>query len=675
MASEKLVIELWEIVQKENNEKISYDVFENDLNDALNLPRDEVDRALALMLSQAEVNPNLIGEYKGGSFVISSSFAATITTTIKYENQFIPGKEEYNARMMTENFKEDILPTFFILSPHLFDSMIENYNKLSDREVEELWANYSDLSSDDKSRLIQAHNDRLRKKLEDPNISDEEKEAVKAQIDENNKRDAMQKAAETGDPFVEKKLRDRVKAMQARNPEVFKEVFPEYEDIDALPMDVIKALCDVDDQYTYAQQRNENYYERNDIHNKKARFFDTLKDKRNGRIFQSLKNFVKGKDILNLDEKLEMLFMTAERSEEHIEILKEPEDFVYYMGLLDNVVKETAVSEASYIETLFEAMKAIRAEKLEDGSYANIGEELYDYFVEHDADPQMFEFLRKFNASKLSALVYEGFREDRDGVIAKVLEPYLNGIQKGKTLEIIIQENFPDVDGKRKEEIVESYRNKELINTNKAPINVAGINIKELKEKELKEKEFKKYITETELESGIKGKEEDFVVDREGLTKAQIAIEESGDREDSDEIGYFDDLFEQPSYNEGRNATGLEEYKTQETKSESESVEIVEESQEVTTQSESSDVKRNARQPSKMTREMAKSLAQKAMNEQTRLSFFNPKILRQPRKIFSKLRPPFIKTEADLLRDAVKDVEKRTGIKLEADLGEETREE
>lgn len=675
MASEKLVIELWEIVQKENNEKISYDVFENDLNDALNLPRDEVDRALALMLSQAEVNPNLIGEYKGGSFVISSSFAATITTTIKYENQFIPGKEEYNARMMTENFKEDILPTFFILSPHLFDSMIENYNKLSDREVEELWANYSDLSSDDKSRLIQAHNDRLRKKLEDPNISDEEKEAVKAQIDENNKRDAMQKAAETGDPFVEKKLRDRVKAMQARNPEVFKEVFPEYEDIDALPMDVIKALCDVDDQYTYAQQRNENYYERNDIHNKKARFFDTLKDKRNGRIFQSLKNFVKGKDILNLDEKLEMLFMTAERSEEHIEILKEPEDFVYYMGLLDNVVKETGVSEASYIETLFEAMKAIRAEKLEDGSYANIGEELYDYFVEHDADPQMFEFLRKFNASKLSALVYEGFREDRDGVIAKVLEPYLNGIQKGKTLEVIIQENFPDVDGKRKEEIVESYRNKELINTNKAPINVAGINIKELKEKELKEKEYKKYITEMELESGIKGKEEDFVVDREGLTKAQIAIEESGDREDSDEIGYFDDLFEQPSYNEGRNATGLEEDKTQETKSESESVEIVEESQEVTTQSESSDVKRNARQPSKMTREMAKSLAQKAMNEQTRLSFFNPKILRQPRKIFSKLRPPFIKTEADLLRDAVKDVEKRTGIKLEADLGEETREE
>ena len=163
---------------------------------------------------------------------------------------------------MGEGIKEAVAPTAFILSPHLFDSMIENYDELSENDVEELWSNYSDLSSNDKSRLIQAHNDRLRRKLEDPNISDEEKEAVKAQIDDNNKRDAMQKAAETGDPFVEKKLRDRVKAMQARNPELFKEVFPEYEDIDALPMDVIKALCDVDDQYTYAQQRNENYYER-----------------------------------------------------------------------------------------------------------------------------------------------------------------------------------------------------------------------------------------------------------------------------------------------------------------------------------------------------------------------------------------------------------------------------
>lgn len=701
MASENLVKELWEIIQKENKEEISYNDFEKDLNKVLNLPKDESDRAISLMISQAEVNPNLIGEYKGGSFMISPSFAAVITSTIKYENQFIPGKEEYNNRIMGEGIKEAVAPTAFILSPHLFDSMIENYDELSENDVEELWSNYSDLSSNDKSRLIQAHNDRLRKKLEDPNISDEEKDAVKAQIEENNKRDAMQKAAETGDPFVEKKLRDRVKAMQARNPELFKEVFPEYEDIDALPMDVIKALCDVDDQYTYAQQRNENYYERNNYHDKKARFFDAPIDKR--RIFQTLKNFVKGKDRLNLDEKLEMLFMTAERSEEHIEILKEPEDFIYYMGLLDNVVKETGVSEASYIETLFEAMKAIRVEKLEDGSYANIAEELYDYFVEHDADPQMFEFLTKFNASKLSALVYEGFREDRDGVIAKVLDPYLKGKQKGETLEIIVQENFPDVDGKRKEEIVESYRNKELINTNKAPINVAGINIEELKE--LKEK---KYITETELESGIKGKEEDFVVDRDGLTKAKIAIEKSGDREEPSDVeqdvginninikvnygmytdltstqienpeesGFdFDNLFDQPSYNEGRNTTGLEEDKTQETKSESESVEVVEESQEVTTQSESSDVKRNAGQPSKMTREMAKSLAQKAMNEQTRLSFFNPKISRQPRKIFSKLRPPFIKTEADLLRDAVKDVEKRTGIKLEADLGEETREE
>ncbi len=699
MASENLVKELWEIIQKENKEEISYNDFEKDLNKVLNLPKDESDRALSLMISQAEVNPNLIGEYKGGSFMISPSFAAVITSTIKYENQFIPGKEEYNNRITGEGIKEAVAPTAFILSPHLFDSMIENYDDLSEKDVEELWSSYSDLSSDDKSRLIQAHNDRLRRKLEDPNISDEEKEAVKAQIDDNNKRDAMQKAAETGDPFVEKKLRDRVKAMQARNPELFKEVFPEYEDIDALPMDVIKALCDVDDQYTYAAQRNDNYYERNN-NNAHARFYEMPSDRGKGIIFQTLKNFIKGKTAYDIDEKLEMLFLTAKQSGDHIKILNEPEDFVYYMGLLDSVVKETGVSEASYLEAMFEAIKSIPIETLNKGAMT-VGDQLVLALGRNGASSQLMQFITKFNESKLSALVYEGLREDRDGVIAKVLEPYLNGIQEGKPLEIIVQENFPDVNGKRKEEIVESYRNKELINANKTPINVAGINIKELKEKNSK-----KYITETELESGIKGKEEDFVVDREGLTKAKIAIEKSGDREDSDEIeqdigtnnikvnfanytditsiqresseeiGFdFDYFFDEPSYNEGKSATGLEEDKTQETQSESESVEVVEESQEFITQSESNDVKRNVRQPSKMTREMAKSLAQKAMNEQTRLPFFNPKISRQPRKIFSKLRPPIIKTEADLLRDAVKDVEKRTGIKLEADLGEETREE
>ena len=162
MASEKLVIELWEIVQKENNEKISYDVFENDLNDALNLPRDEVDRALALMLSQAEVNPNLIGEYKGGSFVISSSFAAAITTTIKYENQFIPGTKEYDVRKNAKDNREFIDIAGVLLVSSVLDKMIDNFQELSTKERDSLLGNIGTLSLEQRIRINAATMEMIR---------------------------------------------------------------------------------------------------------------------------------------------------------------------------------------------------------------------------------------------------------------------------------------------------------------------------------------------------------------------------------------------------------------------------------------------------------------------------------------------------------------------------------
>ena len=162
MASEKLVIELLEIVQKENNEKISYDVFENDLNNALNLPRDEVDRALALMLSQAEVNPNLMGEYKGGSFVISSSFAAAITTTIKYENQFIPGTKEYDVRKNAKDNREFIDIAGVLLVGSVVDKMIDNFQELSTKERDSLLENIATLSLGQRIRINAATMDMIR---------------------------------------------------------------------------------------------------------------------------------------------------------------------------------------------------------------------------------------------------------------------------------------------------------------------------------------------------------------------------------------------------------------------------------------------------------------------------------------------------------------------------------
>ena len=232
MASEKLVIELWEIVQKENNEKISYDVFENDLNDALNLPRDEVDRALALMLSQAEVNPNLIGEYKGGSFVISSSFTNIIVSTIKYENQFIPGKVEYDARVIGENINSDIAIGAIILTQSLLDKMIENYGELSNEEIGKLWDEYPDMDSNQKRALRKAREEKLESIAQDDQTPEEVKEMASDMKSHSeirgNVSESMDDKSDTGF-FI---ARETFKSLRESDPEKFAEKFPDLVNVD-----------------------------------------------------------------------------------------------------------------------------------------------------------------------------------------------------------------------------------------------------------------------------------------------------------------------------------------------------------------------------------------------------------------------------------------------------------
>lgn len=162
MASENLTMELWEIIQKNNQEEISYNDFEKDLNNAFNLPKDDVDRALSIMISQAEVNPNVIGEYKGGSFLISQSFTATVINTIKYENQFIPGKQEYIARESNIRVGEELI-NFVIITPTLISQMLDNFENLSSREISELAGSFYKMSDEDKDRFIGAQRQKIQK--------------------------------------------------------------------------------------------------------------------------------------------------------------------------------------------------------------------------------------------------------------------------------------------------------------------------------------------------------------------------------------------------------------------------------------------------------------------------------------------------------------------------------
>ena len=154
MASENLVNDLFEIIQSNTKEKLSYNDFEKDLLMSIDLPNEDVDRALTLIVSQAKVNPNLIGDTKGGKFVISPSFSATINSTIKYENQFIPGKKEYLNREQNSKNAIDFIAGAIIMSPELINHFVDNIDKISSTERRALVGSMSKMTYDQRKRVL-----------------------------------------------------------------------------------------------------------------------------------------------------------------------------------------------------------------------------------------------------------------------------------------------------------------------------------------------------------------------------------------------------------------------------------------------------------------------------------------------------------------------------------------
>ena len=277
MASENLTMELWEIIQNNNQEEISYNDFEKDLNKAFNLPKDEIDRALAIMISQAEVNPNIIGEYKGGSFVISQSLTANITSTIKYENQFIPGKQEYTARENGDVIVADVATLVMLgIAPAVVDKMIENYANLSRSEKNALWDNFPELDSNRRSALRRARENDLLTIVKDEkqpqNVRDMANEMRKNSVIEG----AISKAAAEGSELAVKSQRAGLKKLLESNSKAFSKIFPELvgKDLDELSDEEIsrhyliyEKICIKleDEELAKAQAQmnrneNENYY-------------------------------------------------------------------------------------------------------------------------------------------------------------------------------------------------------------------------------------------------------------------------------------------------------------------------------------------------------------------------------------------------------------------------------
>ena len=229
MASENLTMELWKIIQNNNQEEISYKDFDRDLNMMLNLPKDEVDRAISKMISQAELNPNIIGENKGGSFSISQGFIAAVKSTIKFENQFIPGKDEFYSREIGERINADVNTLILAgIASNIVDKMIENYDNLSANEKSILVENYLNFSEQQKDYFSQKVAQNLKEKAKVA-INPEEKEFLEGQAKSTeDARDNTKKDMETDIERI-----SAIAVLEKIYPEIFIELKKGY-DIDQL---------------------------------------------------------------------------------------------------------------------------------------------------------------------------------------------------------------------------------------------------------------------------------------------------------------------------------------------------------------------------------------------------------------------------------------------------------
>lgn len=187
MASDNVLNELWELVQKNSKEELDEKSFKEDFSNSvyaevkkfskeLTNINDEVDRTLLIVLKQAERNPQVLGNSKGNEFSISPAIITKAVKTVKYENRFIPGTVEYeNRKELQENAKN---LKEVILTPVLINKMLKNYEDLSPDERKKIVDNFSELSYDQRSAFFKASQKLAHKFLKMGNPSKEEQELV-----------------------------------------------------------------------------------------------------------------------------------------------------------------------------------------------------------------------------------------------------------------------------------------------------------------------------------------------------------------------------------------------------------------------------------------------------------------------------------------------------------------
>lgn len=438
MASENLVNALFEIIQTNNKEKLSYDDFEINLLKGINLPNDEIDRALSLILSQAQVNLNVVGETKGGTFIISPSFSASVISTIKYENQFIEGKQENIDRkniQANNELVDIILLNGVIMTPQLVNSMIKDYEGLSANEANGLWDNYSNLSREQKDALHDAHKRKVMSLIENEQVPRNIKDQL---IKVQNSNEALYKLGKSieGGYTLEDIIRLKEFIRRALEQEDVIEKFPGYKDVDQMTIQELESVRQYVDARDHKMQNTG--MEKVQIELQNARkTSQTLKvDTTQGYFDSTNEKLPNNYATDHTDAKCSKYFDTG--------------TFGLYLG-----------NEITIAATMSTFIKTMRGLGLTKEEYA----EAIKFFSEYKVDSVDIDRMKtkvfglinsNFNgtplAAKLGEALTKGVFEDVLLAMAenpevfkeRVVQPYIQGLEQELTDEEIMAEEFPE---------------------------------------------------------------------------------------------------------------------------------------------------------------------------------------------------------------------------------------
>lgn len=698
MASENLVNDLFEIVQSNTKEKLSYYDFEKDLLKSINLPNDEIDRALSIMLSQAQVNPNVIGESKGGTFMVSPSFSASVISTIKYENQFIEGKVEFENRKNQVTEIQDLTAGMIIMTDELINKMIDSYQSLSSSERDKLWCSYSQMSDEEKDALQDAHDNMLKDLYENPNVTPKQQEELGQSRKVNTQRkQRTRRIRKQMDPDDRESLKEDLQSFKEKNPEVYEEYFAKFGPIETL---TDEQLIEVDEIFTvvlslYQKRKTEEIREQlGQVQNNNG-----VRSQEQANPYYAIKFGQKkdqpfiidmvsksGKSVMFKSDHIFQIGSAVEEISANKTFIATQEKQVKLLAKLDAIFDKMNIDDAKRIELmgiLRQAIESISPKAIEE-SFGDIEGLLLNEIQKLTSENE--SILTLTGLLKEHSNLVSAIGENRNLVLSKIIAPYMQAKENGKSVKELLTQNYTSLGIDMIDNALYTYNNfftqvdiglyepEELSSAFEE--NKRILSNRDLSNRYLRRTQRTiiptfvsagKPIREDEYEAG-KLPKEDLMVDEIGLQsklsgKREVYdlsfLDGQSDVEWGMDFGGFDDYLARPK-------VPVEE-KESPTEPIQEDKEIQEESHEVSNTEETT-----FESFSKTTATGTHSdRSNGSLSDMNMSKFFNPRSKIGKGSPIRKMRMAAVVAEADLIREAIQIVEQRKAEDKESNYEEE----